>query len=741
MSIKNKLESPVALASIESNESKITIEFPNGVSLSFGLADRRLCGLGECAYLGKPLRSSSEYIFPEIATPDGREVDFYEYLSCEEREGSVVIKTRPWFRVAHRMEWAEHGLHQRINTGSWSRGPVAAEGGVLEWHIKPESDCFEGKSFAGFSYAFHYDCPGYGIYQIEDKASWELGGNAVGNTFIMRGGTAHPIVTFAEDTAYDSSWTLPGVANPYVFQHFPLYAGMQGFTFQSDSESILLTSHERPSHVRSLFKRNAEDEKLLHFNQFCFDLAAKVSTPARRILVAENEAETKVQLFNTYLGIRDELHQRIHRYYNIKLDLHRPEAKIETWEIANVEQFPDIWDQVHAWGLTRAFLLPFWKSAETELVPKLHGSEASKKVHGFMGNMCCPFNLEIADVYGGFEGFRKAMEHAVKHEIEAYMWFGSHFSASTALVDEIPDLFARDQCGQNHRNNYGHVLCAVNQNSKQYQEYLIGTFRKLKEAGLSGIFRDSHFNMAADTLNYLQNDYESTTGKCLTIDKIGGMPEENRPSDDYVRSMHDTEAHIQSRFQNELEMLYFVESKGCMGTPVCGLRYKNAIGNEFIYSNFGACSVDWSEAVKSTGWTHEYAYFRGIAVRCSPPVDIELNEFPKPEAFPDWWNPETFPPLLKAFNEVEPHMESFRLLEDDNGVIWRDRSSVTLFAYQDFEAELPADAVIKDVMAGSALSREGKRYQFKKMGIYQVTSDSFDGYELAVDSSPSLTVV
>ena len=52
-----------------------------------------------------------------------------------------------------------------------------------------------------------------------------------------------------------------------------------------------------------------------------------------------------------------------------------------------------------------------------------------------------------------------------------------------------------------------------------------------------------------------------------------------------VSRMHDTEAMIQSRFQNELNMLYYTESEGAMGAPMCGPDYDQLRGLEFMYSN------------------------------------------------------------------------------------------------------------------------------------------------------------
>ena len=204
------------------------ISLERGVRLEVVVVDGWVKGIGK-VWCGLTLmRSGVECIWPQIATPDGWEVHGYALVEIEEGNGQCIIRTRPHFRVAYRMDWTEHAMHARVSTDSWTAPPFCPEGGELEWRIASDHLRLDDVEYEGFSYAFAYRCPGRAIYQIEDKATWELKGNAAGNTFIMRGGFTHPITRLAEG-AYDSGWTLPGIANPYVFQHLPLYAQLQGF--------------------------------------------------------------------------------------------------------------------------------------------------------------------------------------------------------------------------------------------------------------------------------------------------------------------------------------------------------------------------------------------------------------------------------------------------------------------------------------------------------------------------------
>lgn len=702
------------MVEIHHDESKILILAPAGLEIEFLLDGGRLRGIGNVAFRGKRLRLDEECICPEIATPDGFEVDHYEFLGVEERGEAVVVMTRPWFRVGHRMEWAEHALHLRVNTSSWSRSLFSPDGAVFEWIVSVERETLDGVDYLGFSYGFRYRCLGYPIYQIEDKATWELGGDAQGNIFIMRGAADNPpVVRLERETYYFSGWDLPGIANPHIFQHLPLYTQLQGFTFQYDEEDVLVTVHERPSHVRSLFLKEKGDRKLLHFNQFCFDLTDDVTTPARKILIGGRRDRTETGILNHFLRVREKIQEGIRAYYELRYDPPRPSAHVETWRIADVSRFAPIFRQLADWGIKRAFLMPLWRSNETDVVPRF---QADRERFGILGNMCCPLELEIADCYGGWEGLAKILAPAVELGIEVYTWFGSHFSSLTPLLTKIPDLFARDVSGQYNRNNYGHVLFAVNQNSPAYQEYLLDRFRKAKECGLRGVFRDSHFNMASDTINYLHYPYEEER-EGATMDRIGFLECEAIQEKPAILSMHDTEMAIQRRFQHELDFLYYVESAGPIGTPMCGTDYRQVRGWEFIWSDMETGLN--LEMVERFGDDVDFVYFKGLSVRLFYQINIEVNQFPAPGSVDAWWRPETMVPMVKGYMKVEPYLREMHLLEDGRGILWRGGDAEVIFAWKDFTHVVSGPVLVEETIGGEAREADGE-IELHKMGIYLI---------------------
>jgi hypothetical protein len=623
------------------------IRFPKvGIEINLDIKDGFFYGIREVKWRDTPLRSADEPIFPMISTADGWMLDRLEYIETKEISGgAVIIRTVPHFRQAPSMAFSDSASKPRINTSSWSQ-PVVGEGARLDWVIRAAVDTIDGVQYEGFSYGFRYVAKDFRVFQIEDRATWELGGDAAGNTFLMRNFFGPPIQRLTRESAYDSGWTVPGISNPFLFQHLPLYDQLQGFTFQYDASAVLLTVHEQPSHVRSFFHKEAGDHKLLHFNQFCFDLTDTVITPERQILAAYRPPGGETAVHNHFLALRQFVQGRLRTHAGIlRFDIPRPSAHVETWEIAKLGNLPAIWKKLYDWHIHRAYLMPLWRSNETDVAPRFG---ADRNQFNFIGNMCCPIELEIADCYGGWDGLKQAMAKAIELEIDAYMWCGSHFSSLSPLEKMIPDLFARDAAGQCDRNQYGHVLFAVNQRNKAYQQYLFEKFKRLKECGISGVYRDSHFNMASDTLHY-QHDAKGSS----------------------IYSMHEAELAIQRHFQETLGFLYYVDAGGIFGTPMAGTAYDYIHGQEMMYQDIETSDLDPAQ-VKGHGLEPINAYHRGLSCRLLYQVGVDVNRYPDKSAFSDWWDPKTFVPLLEGYARVEPYMGTMQMLEDEAGTRWRD---------------------------------------------------------------------
>jgi hypothetical protein len=684
---------------------RLIISCDGGIELTVDCAGGRVRGIRHAILRGKPLRSPEEAVWPEIATPDGREIDHYELLDARVEGGSVVIETRPWWRTGHRMAWEEHGGHRRISGTSWSNGAWREEAHRLTWRIRCERETIDGRDYVGFSYAYTFDCPGYAIHQLEDKATWELGGRAAGNTWIMRNAFA-PSVVQLSTSGFDSGWTLPGIANPYIFQHLPLNTQLTGFTFQHDADHVLVTVPARPSHVRSWFHQDPGSDLLLHFNQHVFDLAERIETPAQRVLVATVDSDETVRR-NHYLTVRDAMQGRIRAHYGVRADPVRPGGLIEDWDLRSLDHHPAILEWMHAQGLRQIFIQPLWRSNETDLVAPLGGRDPERsKRWGTLGNMCCILEPDIADCFGGWPAFERALEPARRLGLECFTWYSNCFSSMSPLVNGDPTLIARDPNGQQSRNNYGHVLFAINNASPAAEKLFMDVMRRLKAAGCTGVFRDSHFNMGSDTIDWRAGGDPPWDGG-LSPDQIGRARSGGWLRPPQVRSMHDAELAQMRRAQHELGFTYFVESAGLLGIAKCGTDVRRVHGNEWLYDDMRTPCDGGS--LKSAGIEPLDAYFRGMAHRLFRTPLVRPNFWPGANAHQDWYDASSMSRLNHAFLAVERGLGRRRLLPDDQGVAWTGADGAeTVFAFRDFTHPLAGRAEVEEVVAGGTQSADGR---------------------------------
>jgi hypothetical protein len=156
-------------------------------------------------------------------------------------------------------------------------------------------------------------------------------------------------------------------------------------------------------------------------------------------------------------------------------------------------------------------------------------------------------------------------------------------------------------------------------------------YRKAWRLGLRGVFHDSHFNLATDTINYLHGDYGSE--EHAADPDAFAYPSDVRGTDQ-VWSIHHVSLGLKSRLQNEVGLFYNVESDGALGTSHTSPDYEFLRGNEYIYNNMDSPS---NSATSSTTVTMRRlcpsADFRPASHFRSPST---LNAFSAPTAVASW---------------------------------------------------------------------------------------------------------
>ena len=234
------------------------------------------------------------------------------------------------------------------------------------------------------------------------------------------------------------------------------------------------------------------------------------------------------------------------------------------------------------------------------------------------------------------------------------------------------------------------MLFAVNQRNAKYQEYALASYKRLKECGLTGLFHDSHFNLATDTINFL---HETKPVHWSPAQPDPFKTPIDLKATDHIVSMHDTALRLQQKIQVGIGMVYYVESEGALGTPMCGTDYEHTRGNEYIYSNMET-GLD-TDKIGAFGDDPTTAYFRAMAARLMYAPEINPDTFPdpsrsRPGGMPKRWHRSTMPSI--AWRPISMRCGCSRTNAESCG---REGGKV-LFAYKDFTFPLESPSTVYD---------------------------------------------
>ena len=189
----------------------------NGFDFEFKFSGDYFLGIGNVKIDGVSLRSNKLPMFAQVTTPEAIELVNFKLSDKTVNEEGITLDFNVQKQLGNTMEWMLHTVRNRRNMTDWTKGPEDAPDTKLTMQIKPVTRKI-GKIMAkGFSYQYLFKSESLSIYKITDRASWEIGGAAIGNELWMRNGVVDSIVKFSDaKDFYSTEWYLPGIANPNI---------------------------------------------------------------------------------------------------------------------------------------------------------------------------------------------------------------------------------------------------------------------------------------------------------------------------------------------------------------------------------------------------------------------------------------------------------------------------------------------------------------------------------------------
>ena len=265
----------------------------NGVSIELCEIGNIFSGVRRVRACGVELRNPEEPMYVAIRTPSG--VEFTDFIreKTSASAGGFQLRFRMSRHETDLMEWMTHAIRPRRNLNSFRSSPVPAEDAHLMMELRPVEREFGCRRAVGFGYRYRFWGESDAIYKLTDCSSWEPGGQASGNRFLMRSCFVPSITRFRHpEDFYSSEWYLPECANSRPFQFLPLQTELQGFTFTTGPAGTVVTWVNRVGHVRSLFEKERGSEAIHHWHELCGDLSGNFETPELEVLFLPGELQT-----------------------------------------------------------------------------------------------------------------------------------------------------------------------------------------------------------------------------------------------------------------------------------------------------------------------------------------------------------------------------------------------------------------------------------------------------------------
>ena len=421
------------------------VALKNGVCLTFRARDGLLYGVQDVRLGDFPLRNpEAPPIAPLILTESGGHYESCRYVGHEVADdGTVTIHTA--------LKSKQEGEDS------------------LDWVFKPIERKIGGQDYRGVAYKYQLYAGGEDVYEVADRASWELGGSALGLAFIAQ--DAYSVRNVYAITPDDIEVAHAGTR----------FAHGDGLDYQISPEGALAVFYdEKIISVRNT--KNATADWVESRDVHKFASAPSVETPLKCVLFCP------VGSHDEWTRVRDYVYGKHAGMWGIRQ--HTPMPIMNCW--------------MHWRDLARHGDRVLYDIAD-DVAPKL--GELGFKVlvvHGIWSHGgCSPDRIVPAEKYGGTRALKYLCDKAAEHGMIVQAWASTaHLWAHSPLLDENPGWLIIKPDGK--PNDGGYADLRTVRYAAGFADYALRQFKKVHdETGLASLWLDSyagftHWVRAAD---------------------------------------------------------------------------------------------------------------------------------------------------------------------------------------------------------------------------------------------------
>jgi len=692
-------------------------------------------GIGGVSYQDHLLRGSRP-MSVDVRTPDGVQMTDFRLLGQRREDDALILDIGMSARPGGQMEWMLHEIRPRVNTCDWDEPGEEGESAHLFLTLRPATREIGGRVCGGFSYQYRYVSDRYSLYRITDRATWEIGGGAVGNEFFLRNGFMPSITPVDSCTQrFSTEWYLSSAVNSSVFQFLPWQTALEGFTLTCHPEANLLTWATQPAHIRSLFEKHTGRNEVAHWHEHCGDLSHELSTAPMEVLCLPGGLD-RVGRLNLYHDVREMVAGELHAQAGLRRERVKSYGVIEEWGLPDFNRYT-------------ASGLPKLLEAGVRRIMLPNHFQNNMNVYG-VGNMCCTIDYKVADTVGE-DNLTNLCRAASEGSAEVEMWgntalstFGlkawEHNAPSDRLrplpqddsvfemLEKAASPFVRNPAGHVESDHYAPVFAQLNLRDETVRAYWLERWGYAHDRiGLSGIFLDSSFNLSSDKFHWIANTAAlPNIGATIDQTHLLGFSRPEREPEKAILSQYHAHLTLMAEMQR-LGYSYCGEDTGVFGVHRSSGGTRAQIDTMPLWAD---CLAEYdSSAIQASGGDADDVYFHGLAYRQVWRLfwDMGRDELSWHAGgrqntldAPSPWQID----LIRVFNAVEDSMRDRTILPGEQGVVYRSGSEWVLWAFSDLDYQVPEAAEVTDVVAQTRVAVNGVLSAAKRH-VYRISTLTF----------------
>ncbi|NLW50576.1 MAG: hypothetical protein GXY85_06985 [Candidatus Brocadiaceae bacterium] len=654
-------------------EKGCRVRFRNGITVDILKKDGDYAGLGQVRWRRRKLRSAELPVLPLIRTADGFEVSRLQLREIRPgRDESLTLDLIPFVHRHGRTEWTGADGEEVWNVGPWDQEASRDRGGALRVVLRAVQRTIGGIAFCGFSYSYKYTSRKHHACRIHDRASWELGARATGTSFWMAGPGDEPQRHF---TALSDRYTTAWHGGGRVRQFLPYFSVLQGFTFQFDDQSLLVTCFESPFHCLSLFQKDAGRNHIVHWHQLCGDLGGALEFPAQQVLAADLPTTSPAERSDQYCAVREDLQRQAAVRLGVAPEPLMPGGSLNPADGFTLQTLQSGIDRLARAGCTRIYVVGLCRHFAPARPDERAGREACRQIRRIVDHA----HQRGAQVAASLLDCSEPWLVAACMETDTDAPQPPRPLSPGADGRELVSLALRGQDGGLLREHLRRVRAGL---------------------GIDALFGDG-----------------ALAGYAGQFDRRVGQAASGAGAQGRVRSLFGARTALIA----DIARMGF----GCLQTapgavPGClrSVPYETLKGREYMFRD---SILEYPpDAASGRSVDPVEVYFRACAHRLGYALPCEPRSR-RGSRRADWWHTGVAP-INQACQALREHMERSRMLPEDRGVIWTgvDPDVRVLWCFEPFSCPVAEDADVFDVLASRRVSAGDGTFPAEALRVYMI---------------------